>query len=59
MAIALVQPQFGPTSTQNLQFLMFLTIFAILAMAGALRADPLPWDIARAYSHFIPHVLAL
>ena len=27
MAIALVESQFGPTSTQNLQFFMFLTYF--------------------------------
>ena len=53
MAIALVKSQFGPTSTQNLQFSMF---WPILAMPGRLwpwrmrsGQPPCSWGIASAY----------
>ena len=41
MAIALVKSQFGPTSTQNLQFLTFFHLFlGILALPGQPIAIP-------------------
>ena len=40
-------------------FYVFHIFFAILAMTGALLAWRIGWGIARAYSHSIPHVLAL
>ena len=55
-SIAPVQARFGPTSTQNLDFLMFLTYFRLF---WPFPGSPLPFHIAFPYSHSIPHVLAL
>ena len=60
MAIALVESQFGPTSTQNPRNLMFLTIFGYF---GPSRVRPwqggCPWGIASAYGGAISHALGM
>ena len=56
MAIALVESQFGPTSTQNLQLFIFVAFF------GPIRFPffvPLAGNVVICQCHSIAHVLAL
>ncbi len=55
MAIALVESQFGPTSTQNLQF-FFVTIFGPFFFPFV---GPLAGNVVLCQCHSIAHVLAL
>ena len=55
MAIALVESQFGPTSTQNLQFVFFLQFFVHFFSDFVLLAG----NVVLCQCHSIAHVLAL
>ena len=55
MAIALVESQFGPTSTQNLQFLFFFNFRLIFFLIFVLLAG----NVVLCQCHSIAHVLAL
>ena len=57
MAIALVESQFGPTSTPNLQFLFFCKVFQIFHVFSLFC--PLAGNVVLSQCHSIAHVLAL
>ena len=56
MAIALVESQFGPTSTQNLHFFFFVAIFGYFFFPFFV---PLAGNVVLCQCHSIANVLAL